>query len=96
MAEGELGGDVELGHGLVLGREVKEGVVAEAVCAAGCGEDLAFDGSVADGEDLAVARGGEDAVIAGAAFGEGDVGEIGYEVEVVAFVCVAFGGSVKW
>src|SRR5271156_2650437 len=48
MAEGELGSDVELGHGLVLGGEVEEGVVAEAFGAAGGREDFAFDGSVAD------------------------------------------------
>ena len=51
MAEGEFGGDVELGHGFVLGGEVEEGVVAEAFGAAWGGEDLAFDGSVTDGED---------------------------------------------
>ena len=50
----------------------------------GVGEDLAFDGAVADGEDVAVAGGGEDAVVAGAALGEGDAGEEGEEVEVVA------------
>ena len=92
MAEGELGGDVELGHGFVLGGEVEERVVAEAFGAAGGGEDFAFDGSVADGEDLTVARGGENAVVAGAALGERDVGEVGDEVEVVALVC----GCVRW
>ncbi len=91
MAEGELGGDVELGHGSVLCGEIEEWVVAEAFGAAGGGEDFAFDGSVADGEDLAVAGGGEDAVVAGAALGEGDVGEIGDEVEVVALVGCCFG-----
>ena len=75
MAEGEFGGDVQLGHGLGLFGEIEERVVAEAACAAWGGEDLAFDDSVADGEDFAVARGGEDAVVAGAAFGEGDSGE---------------------
>ena len=86
MAEGELGLDVELGHGLVLFGEIEERVVAEALGAAWGGEDLAFDGSVADGEDLAVAGGGEDAVVAGAALGEGDAGEEGDEIEVVAVV----------
>ena len=67
--------DVELGHGLVLFGEIEERVVAEAVGAAWCGQDLAFDGAVADGEDVAVAGGGEDAVVAGGALGEGDSGE---------------------
>ena len=71
VAEGELGVDVELGHGFVLFGEIEERVVAEASGAAWRGEDLAFDGAVADGEDLAVAGGGEDAVVAGAALGGG-------------------------
>ena len=49
--------------------EIEEWIVAEAVAAAGLGEDFAFDGAVADGEDLAVTGGGEDAVVAGVAFG---------------------------
>ena len=86
MAEGELSGDVELGHGFVLGGEVEEGVVAEAVCATGGGKDFAFDGSVANGEDVGASRGGEDAVIAAAALGERNVGEEREEIEIVAFV----------
>src|SRR5260370_1789785 len=87
VAEGELGLDVELGHGLVLFGEVEERVVAEALGAAWRGENFAFDGAVADGEDFAVASGGEDAVVAGGALGEGNAGEEGEEVEVVAVVC---------
>ena len=67
--------------------EVEERVVAEAVGAAWGDEDLAFDGAVADGEDMAVAGGGEDAVVAGGALGEGDAGEEGEKVEVVAVIC---------
>jgi hypothetical protein len=65
MAEGELGLDVEFGHGLFAFGEIEEGVVAEAVCALGRGQDLAFDCASACAEDLAVAGGGEDTVIAG-------------------------------
>ena len=65
VAEGEFGLDVEFGHGLVLFGEIEERVVAEAAGAARGGEDFAFDGAVADGEDLSVAGGGEDAVVAG-------------------------------
>src|SRR5437868_2771752 len=87
MAEGEFGVDVEFGHGLVLFGEVEERVVAEALGAAWGGEDLAFYCAVADGEDVAVAGGGEDAVVTGRSFGEGDAGEEGEEVEIVAVVC---------
>src|SRR5260370_40925364 len=69
MAEGELGGGVELGHGLVVLRKIEEGIVAEAVGSARGGEDLAFYGAVAGAEDLAVARGCEAAVVAGVAGG---------------------------
>ena len=86
VAEGEFGLNVEFGHGLVFVGEIEERVVAEALRAAWGGEDLAFDGSVADGEDLAVADGGEDAVVAGRAFGEGDASEEVEEVEVIALV----------
>jgi hypothetical protein len=41
---------------------------------------------------LAIAGGGEDAVVAGAALGEWDVGEVGDEEEVVALVC----RCVRW
>jgi hypothetical protein len=87
MAEGEFGLDVEFGHGLVFVGEIEERVVAEAAGAAGLGEDIAFDCAVADGEDVAVAGGGEDAVIAGTALGEGNAGEEGEEIEVIALVC---------
>ena len=87
VAEREFGADVEFSHGLVLFGEIEEWVVAEALGAAWGGEDLAFDGAMTDGEDLAVAGGGEDAVIAGRAFGEGDASEEGEQVEVVAVVC---------
>jgi hypothetical protein len=90
VAEGEFGFDVEFGHGLVFVGEIEERVVAEAVGAAGLGEDIAFDGTVADGEDAAVAGGGEDAVVAGAALGEGNGGEEGEEVEVIALVYLVY------
>ena len=87
VAEGEFGLDVEFGHSLGFVGEIEERVVAEAIGATGLGEDVAFDGAVADGEDMAVAGGGEDAVVAGAALGEGNAGEEGEEVEVIALVC---------
>jgi len=87
VAEGEFGFDVEFGHGLFLLREVEEWVVAEALDAAWGGEDLAFDCAVTHGEDFAVARGGEDAVVAGAALGERNASKEVEEVEVVALVC---------
>src|SRR6266704_1528034 len=65
VAEGELGGGVELGHGLVVLRKIEEGVVAEAVGSARGSEDFAFYGAVAGAKDLAVAGRGEDAVVAG-------------------------------
>ena len=86
MAEGEFGFDVELGHGLVLLGEKEEGVVTEAFFAAWGGEDLAFYRAVANGEDVALACGCEDAVVSGATFGQWDTGEEGEEVEVVALV----------
>ncbi len=49
-------------------------------------EDLAFDRSMADGKYVAVVGGGEDAMVARRALGEGDSGEERYEVEVVALV----------
>ncbi len=75
MAEGEFGLEIDLGHGSVECREVEERVVAEASGATGFGENLAFDGSVADGEDVSIARGGQDAVVAGAALSEWDASE---------------------
>src|SRR5258708_6789488 len=84
--EGELGLDVELGHGLVLFGEIEERVVAEAVAAAWGDDDLTFKSAVTHGEDFAVAGGGEDAVITGAALGEGNSDEEGEEIEVVALV----------
>src|SRR5260370_2229661 len=65
MAEGELGGGVKLGHGLVALQKIEEGIVAEAVGSARGGEDLAFYGAVAGAEDLAVAGGCEAAACAG-------------------------------
>ena len=86
VTEGELGGDVEFGHGILVGWQVEERVVAKAVGASRLGEDFAFDGSVANGEDVGASRGGEDAVIAAAALGERNVGEEREEIEIVAFV----------
>src|SRR6266851_1110058 len=86
MAEGELGGGVELGHGLVVLREIEEGIIAEAVGSARGGEDMAFDGAVAGAEDLAIAGGGEDAVIAGFAVALGCVAEGFQEAEIISLV----------
>ncbi len=92
MAEGEFGCDVEFGHGLVLFGEIEERVVAEALGAAGSGEDLAFDGAVGGGEDFSVAGGGEDAVVAGCSVWVGDFAEGFEEAEVVALVGCRLGG----
>ena len=86
MAEGEFGFDVEFGHGLVFVGEIEEGVVPEAVGAAWGDDDLTFKGAVTHGEDFAVAGGGEDAVVAGAALCERNSDEEGEEIEVVALV----------
>src|SRR5260370_8531209 len=83
VAEGEFGFDVEFGHGLAVAGQVEERVVAEAVSAAGLGEDIAFAGAVADGEDVPVASAGEDAVVAGAALGEGNAGGGGGEAHAI-------------
>ena len=94
MAEGEFGLDVELGHGLFLFGEIEEWVVAEASGASGCGEDLAFDGAVAGGEDFSVAGGGEDAVVAGLVW-SGDFAQGFEEAAVVALVGRGFGWASK-
>src|SRR6266702_230917 len=86
VAEGELGGGVELGHGLVVLREIEEGIVAEAVGSARGGEDLALDVAVAGAEDLAVAGGDEDAVIAGLAVRPWRVAEGFEEAEIISLV----------
>jgi hypothetical protein len=86
MAEGEFGFDVEFGHGLVLIGQVEEGIVAETAGATRGGEDFAFDGAMADAEDLSVADCCEDAVIAGCWISVGDFAEGFEEAEVVALV----------
>ena len=87
MAEGEFGFDVEFGHSLVFAAEIEERVVAEAIGASGTAEYFAFYGAVADGQDFAVARCGEDAVVAGGWMLVGDFAESFEEAEVVALVC---------
>jgi len=86
VAQGEFGFEIDFGHGAVEGGEIEEWVIAEASGASGLGEDLAFDGSVADGEDVPITRCGEDAVVARASLSEGNAGEERDEVEVVALV----------
>lgn len=86
MAEGELGFDIEFGHSFAAFGEIEERVVAEAFGAAWGGKNIAFDGTVADGEDFAVASGGEDAVVTGAALGEGNPREEGEEIKIIALV----------
>jgi hypothetical protein len=96
MAERELGGGVELGHGLVVLRKIEEGIVAEAVGSARGGEDMAFYGAVAGAEDLAVAGGGEDAVVAGLTVSLWCVVECFEEAEIVSLVqsCGEWAGEV--
>src|SRR5260370_3698854 len=86
MAEGELGGGVKLGHGLVALQKIEEGIVAEAVGSARGGEDLAFYGAVAGAEDLAVAGGCEAAVVAGLAVGLCGVAAGFAEASIVSLV----------
>ena len=95
MAESELGLDVEFGHGLFLMGEIEEGIVAEAVHASWCGEDLAFDGAVADGEDLSVMGSSEDAVVSRSWIGVGDFAKGFEETEVVALICCRRGGALE-
>lgn len=67
VAQGVLGGEVEFGHGATLGREIKDGIIAEAADAAGGVEDEAFDRALGGVEGLAVLGGDEDAAVAGGA-----------------------------
>src|SRR5260370_42529871 len=93
MDEGELGGGVELGHGLVVLRKIEEGIVAEAVGSARGGEDMAFYGAVAGAEDLAVAGGGEDAGVASVKMSFWGGVEGFEEAEVVSLVQRCGGGA---
>jgi hypothetical protein len=93
VAEGELGSNVELCHGLVLVGEKEERIIAEAVGASWRGYDLSFDGAVADAENVSVAGCGEDAVVTGFRILDGDFAKGVEEVEVVALVCGCFAGE---
>ena len=75
MAEGELGFEVEFGHGAVEGGEIEKGVVAEATGASGGFKDEAFDGALGGVERVAVAGGYQDAAVTGGAFGGIDAGQ---------------------
>jgi hypothetical protein len=94
MAETEFGLDVEFGHGVVLVGQIEERVVAEAFGAARCGEDFSLDSAVAYAENLSVACGSEDAVVAGCWILDGDFAEGLEKAEVVALVWCAVGWEV--
>jgi hypothetical protein len=78
----------ELGEGEGEGGDEEEGVVAEAVGAAGRGEEFAGGGAFRAEEDLAVAGEGEVADEAG-----GAVGLVVHEVEEEGVVAVVAGGG---
>jgi hypothetical protein len=86
VAELELDLRIELGHGAVLVGKIEERIVAETAGPAWGWEDLACDGAVGDAEDLAVAGGGEDAVVAGFRVAGVESGEGLLEAEIVALV----------
>ena len=77
----------EFGEGEVEGRDEEEGVVAEAVGAAGMVEELAFDGAVGAEEDAAVAGEGQGADEAG---GSGEL--VLHEVEEESVVALVGSG----
>ena len=91
MAEGELDGEVELGHGAVECWEIEEGVEAETGGAARGGEDFSVYGAVGFGEDFCVAGCDEDAAVTGGA-GIRGLGEGVEEAEVVADVWIERSG----
>ncbi len=91
MAEGELGFEINFGHGAVEAGQVEKRVVAEAAGAAGGFEDAAFDGAFGGVEGLAVAGGDEDAAIVGGAAVGGDAGEALQQDHVVPDIGVVVG-----
>ena len=91
MAQGELGFEVDFGHGAVEGGEVEERVIAEAAGAPGGFENQTFDGALRCRERLAVSGGYQDTAVAGGAFGTGHAGEALQEHDVVPDVCIVVG-----
>ena len=75
MADGELGFEIEFGHGAVEGGKVEERIVAEAAGASGRFEDETFHGAFRDVEGMAVARGDQNAAVAGGAVRGRDAGK---------------------
>src|SRR5271157_6382248 len=91
MAEGELGFEVEFGHGAVQGGQVEEWIVAEAACASWSFEDKTLDRALGGMESHAVAGGDQHAAVAGGAAGWRDPGKALQEDHVVPHVGVVVG-----
>jgi len=91
MAEGELGFEVEFGHGAVEGGQEEERVIAEAAGAARRVQDEAFNCALRCVERLAVAGGDENAAVACGASGCGNAGEALQQDHVVPDIGVVVG-----
>lgn len=68
VTEGELGLEIDFGHGPIELGQIEEGIVTESAGAARGVEDHAFDGAIGRVSGLAVARGDENAMISGGTF----------------------------
>jgi hypothetical protein len=68
VTEGELGLEIDFGHGAIELGQIEEGIVTKAAGASGGVEDHAFDGAIGRVSGLAVTRGDEDAMISGGTF----------------------------
>ena len=91
MAEGELGFEVDFGHGAVECGQVEERVVAKAAGAAGRVEDEAFDRALGGVKRQAVPGGYQNAAVARGAGGGRDAGEALQQDHVVPHIGVVVG-----
>jgi len=91
MTKGELDLRIELSHSFAAFGQIKERVVTEALGAPRRVEDMAFDCAVADGQNVTIARCGEDAAIARMAGFFRRVLQGGKKAEIVALV-----GRGRW
>ena len=91
MTEGELGFEVDFGHGALEGRQVEERIVAEAASAARGLEDESIDGAFGRLDDFTVECGDQDAAITGGALVGRDFGEALEQDDVVPDVGVVVG-----
>jgi hypothetical protein len=91
VAEGELGLEIDFGHGAVEFWQIEEGVVAEASGASRGVEDRALDGSIGHVGWLAVAGSDKYAVVAGSALRGRDGVEALKEDDIVPDIGVVVG-----